>query len=201
VIPDVEEVIAEEVRRFSNDFDYVLTSGGVGPTHDDVTLSGVARAFGERLVRSEEMVDMLRELMKGREPNESQLKMCDLPESAELLSGPEVWFPLVRVANVYVFPGVPRLLQVKFESVRHQFRGTPIALRRLFLKCMESDVAQDLRDVLAEFSEVKVGSYPRLGEDEFRTLITLESRDETCLDRAVDWLLEKIPSDVLVRVE
>lgn len=201
VIPDVEEIIADEVRRFSNDFDYVLTSGGVGPTHDDVTLEGVARAFGERLVRNEEMVAMLLQLMKGREPNESQLKMCDLPESAELLSGHEVWFPLVRVRNVYVFPGVPRLLKVKFESTRHEFRGHPMALRRVFLSCMESDVAQDLRDLLAEFSGVKVGSYPRLGEREFRTLITLECRDESCLDRSVDWLLERIPSEALVRVE
>lgn len=201
VIPDVEETIADEVRRFAREFDYVLTSGGVGPTHDDVTLAGVARAFDERLVRNEEMIAMMRELMKGREPNESQLKMCDLPESADLISGEEVWFPLVRVANVYVFPGVPRLLRTKFESVRHEFRGQPLAIRQLFLNCMESDVAQDLRDVLAEFSELKVGSYPRIGEQEFRTLITLESRDESCLDRAVDWLLERIPAQSLVRVE
>jgi FAD synthetase len=147
------------------------------------------------------MVAMLRQLLKGREPNDSQLKMCDLPESADLLSGEEVWFPLVRVANVYVFPGVPRLLRTKFESVRHEFEGQPCEIRQLFLNCMESDVAQDLRDVLAEFSEVKVGSYPRIGEREFRTLITLESREEACLDRAVDWLLERIPEEFVVRVE
>ncbi|MBW2280198.1 MAG: competence/damage-inducible protein A [Deltaproteobacteria bacterium] len=200
-IPDEIDVIADEVARFARDFTYVITTGGVGPTHDDVTLDGVARAFGESLVRHEQMERMLREAMRDGEPNASLLKMCDLPESAELLTSPDLWFPLVRVRNAYVFPGVPRLLKLKFESSRELFVGRPISIRRIFLSCNEHDVAQHLHDLLEIFPEVMIGSYPRFEETEFRTLLTLESRDSDYLGRAVDSLVGKIPADDLVRVE
>ena len=200
-IPDEIDIIADEVARFASDFTYVITTGGVGPTHDDVTLDGVAQAFGEKLVRHQQMEQMLRQAMRDREPNASLLKMCDLPESAELLTSPDLWFPLVRVRNAYVFPGVPRLLKMKFESSRDLFIGRPVSLRRVFLRCSEHDVAQHLHDLLEAFPDVMIGSYPRVDETEFRTLLTLESRDVDYLGRAVDSLLEKIPADDLVRVE
>ena len=200
-IPDEIDIIADEVARFASDFTYVITTGGVGPTHDDVTLDGVAQAFGEKLVRHQQMEQMLRQAMRDREPNASLLKMCDLPESAELLTSPDLWFPLVRVRNAYVFPGVPRLLKMKFESSRDLFIGRPVSLRRVFLRCSEHDVAQHLHDLLEAFPNVMIGSYPRVDETEFRTLLTLESRDGDYLGRAVDSLLEKIPADDLVRVE
>ncbi len=200
-IPDEIEVIADEVRSFAERFTYAITTGGVGPTHDDVTLDGVALAFGEKLTRHAEMEKMLRTAMRNREPNESLLKMCDLPESAELLTTPDLWFPLVRVHNAFVFPGVPRLLKLKFESSREMFVGRPVHVRRLFLSCSEHDVAQDLHDLLEVFPDVMIGSYPRVEETEFRTLLTLESRDEDYLGRAVVSLVEKIPRDSLVRVE
>jgi len=200
-IPDEIDVISSEVRDFAERFTYVITTGGVGPTHDDVTLDGVALAFGEKLVRHAEMEKMLRDAMRGREPNESLLKMCDLPESAELLSTPDLWFPLVRVHNAYVFPGVPRLVKLKFESSRTLFVGRPVLVRRLFLSCSEHDVAQHLHDVLEVFPDVMIGSYPRVDEKDFRTLLTLESRDGDYLGRAVDSLVGRIPGEALVRVE
>ena len=118
VVPDEIEWIAEEVRSFSARFDYVLTSGGVGPTHDDLTMDGVASAFGVDLVVHEEMEGQLRKALRGTEPNPSQLKMCMLPRGAGLISTPDLWFPLVHVRNVYIFPGIPRLLQAKFELTR-----------------------------------------------------------------------------------
>ncbi len=200
-IPDEIDVIAQEVRSFAERFTYVITTGGVGPTHDDVTLDGVALAFDEKLVRHAEMERMLRDAMGTREPNNSLLKMCNLPESAELLTSPDLWFPLIRVQNAYVFPGVPRLLKLKFESSRELFVGHPISVRRLFLSCGEHDIAQDLHDLLEVFPDVMIGSYPRFEEKDFRTLLTLESRDRDYLERAVDSLVEKIPGDALVRVE
>jgi len=201
-IPDEIDVIADEVRSFSERFTYVITTGGVGPTHDDVTMDGVARAFGEPLVRHAEMERMLREATRNRgDPNASLLKMCDLPESAELIATPNVWFPLVRVRNAYVFPGVPRLLKLQFDSSRSEFVGRPVILTKLFLSCGESDVAQLLHDLLDVYPDVMIGSYPRFEETEFRTLLTLESRDADYLGRAVDALVEKIPGDWVVRVE
>lgn len=200
-IPDEIDLIAQDVRSLAEGYTYVLTTGGVGPTHDDVTMDGVAAAFGETVERNEEMEQLLRSVMQGREPNASLLKMCDLPPSAELIHSKDLWLPLVRVRNVYIFPGVPRLLQSKFEHSRDLFVGRPISLRKMFLTCSESDIAQDLHDLLEAFPTLMIGSYPRFDEKDFRTLLTFESRDSAYLDRAVECLVEKIPAESIARVE
>jgi molybdenum cofactor synthesis domain-containing protein len=200
-IPDDIEIIADEVRAFSRAFDYVLTSGGVGPTHDDVTMDGVAAAFGRKLVRDPRMEAKLRKALRGREANESHLKMCELPEGAELIETSDLWFPLVQVENVYVFPGIPRLLKAKFEGVKDRFVGDPVHLRSVYVTCIETDIAQDLNALLEEFPGLDVGSYPKFGEEGHRTLITLESRDEAYVARALDSLIGRIPADYVLRVE
>jgi len=201
ILPDVVELIADEVRTFSKAFTYVLTTGGVGPTHDDVTMEGVASAVGCALVPHPRMEELLRTALKGKPTNASQLKMCMLPEGAQLIETADLWFPLVRVGNVYIFPGIPRLLQKKFEGARDHFKGEPIFLRQIFVSCMETDVAQALNEVLVEFPELMLGSYPRLDQQGYHTLLTLESRDQAYVNRAVDALLARIPKTELLRVE
>ncbi len=201
VIPDVVEEIAADVREFSKAYAYVLTTGGVGPTHDDVTMEGIAHSFGRKLVRDARMESKLRQALRGREANDSQLKMTELPEGAELIETPDLWFPLVRVENVFVFPGVPSLLQAKFQGCRYLFVGQKIFLRNVYVTCIESDVAQELHDLLAEFPDLMVGSYPKFSDEGFRTLITLESRDEAYVGRAVDALIAKIPVVYVLRVD
>jgi molybdenum cofactor synthesis domain-containing protein len=205
VIPDEIDVIASDVREFSERFDYVMTTGGVGPTHDDVTMEAVAAAFGVELVIHREMERQLRVALKGQEPNESQMKMCTLPLGAELISTPDLWFPLVRMRNVFIFPGIPKLLQAKFESARQQFRGEPYFLRRVYVRCMESDIAQDLHELLNDFPELLLGSYPRTtpreSASDYLTMLTLESRDETYVTRAVKSLVARIPNEQVLRIE
>lgn len=202
VIPDVISEIANDVRLFSQSYDYVLTSGGVGPTHDDVTMDGVAAAFGLPLVQHEEMLAMLRGALRGKEPNDSHLKMCALPAGATLIAAKDLWFPLVQVRNVFVFPGIPRLLQAKFESARELFKGSPIYLRRVYVSLIESDLAADLNAVVAEFETVSFGSYPRTtAEADYMTLLTLESRDRDFAERAAAALLKRMPAGSVVRVE
>lgn len=201
VVPDVVEIIADEVRSFAKSYTYVLTTGGVGPTHDDVTMEGVARAFDCPLVMHGRMEEKLRRALKGQEPNASQLKMCQLPEGAKLIETEDLWFPLVSLRNVYIFPGIPRLLQKKFQEVRSEFQGSPFHLRQVFVSCMESDVAQPLHDLLAEFPELMLGSYPRVDASGYHTLLTLESREAAYVDRALEALLARIPPDYLIRVE
>lgn len=200
-IPDEVDVIAADVRQFADAYEFVLTTGGVGPTHDDVTMEGVAQAFSRKLVENPRMAQMLRQAMRGREPNTSQLKMCMLPEGAKLLETPDLWFPLVQVENVYVFPGIPRLLKTKFDSMRDVFVGEPFFLRRIFMGCIESDIAQQLHDLLDDFPELRLGSYPKIGDEDYRTLLTLESRDRAYVDRAVTALVALIPAEDVVRVE
>jgi FAD synthetase len=201
VIPDVIEEIADEVRTFSARFDYVLTAGGVGPTHDDVTMEGVARAFGEKLTCHPQMELLLRGAIKGAEPNQSQIKMCLLPESAELIETPDLWFPLVQVHNVYVFPGIPRLLRLKFDAIADRFAGPPVFLRRVYVSLMETDLAHWLNELLEEFPALGLGSYPQSTPDGYRTLLTLESRDTDYVERALQALVARIPPASLTRVE
>jgi molybdenum cofactor synthesis domain-containing protein len=202
VIPDVVEEIADEVRSFSRAFDYVLTSGGVGPTHDDVTMEGVALAFARPLVCSSEMEGSLRGALNGQEPNQSQLKMCHVPDGAKLIATKDLWFPVVQVENTYVFPGIPRLLRTKFEAIAHHLVGVPVHLRCVYMSVMESEVAQALYALLDEFPELRLGSYPATERShDYRTVVTLESRDRTYLARAVDSLLVRIPAGALLRVE
>jgi molybdenum cofactor synthesis domain-containing protein len=199
-IPDVVDVIAGEVGSMSRRFDLVFTSGGIGPTHDDLTMDGVAQAFGRQLVLSTSIADRIRHA-QGKEPNESQLKMAMIPDGATLIDAGDLWFPVVIVGNVYVFPGVPELLVKKFASIRERFRGEPFLLKSVYVKRRESDIAAALNDLLREFPELLLGSYPKVGEESFHVLLTLESRDASYLGRALDSLLGRLAPDAVYKVE
>jgi FAD synthetase len=199
-IPDVIETIADDVLAMSKAYDFVFTSGGIGPTHDDLTLDGVARAFGRALVRSESIAGRL-ERAQGKPPNESQLKMAMVPEGASLIDAGDLWFPVVVVENVYIFPGVPELLVKKFLSVRDRFRGEPFLLKNVYVKRRESDIAASLNELLREFPELLLGSYPKFSEEGSHVLLTLESRDAGYLGRALDSLLGRLTADAVFKVE
>ncbi len=203
IVPDEIDVIASHVVDLSRLCDYVLTTGGVGPTHDDVTMEAIATALNVSLVRHPRMEEMLRSALKARErePNASELKMCQMPDGAELIDTPDLWFPLVKIKNIHIFPGIPKLLQAKFEASKDCFPGEPIYLNRVYVTCMESDIAHSLNELLVEFPELRLGSYPKIGEPDYRTQLTLESRDQNYLTKAVDSLVGRIPDEVLVRVE
>ena len=199
-IPDVIEVIASEVRTMSAAYDFVFTSGGIGPTHDDLTMDGVAGAFGRELVLSASIAGRI-ERAQGRAPNQSQLKMAMIPAGASLVDSGDLWFPVVIVENVHVFPGVPELLMKKFTSIRERFRGEPFLLKNVYVKRRESEIAASLNDLLTEFPELLLGSYPKIGEQEFHVLLTLESRDAAYLGEALDALLRRLTPDAVHKVE
>jgi molybdenum cofactor synthesis domain-containing protein len=199
-IPDDIDVIAREVRAASQGFDWVFTSGGVGPTHDDLTMDGVAKAFGVAVKVNEAIVSRI-ERAQGHAANESLLKMAALPAGAVLIDAGDLWFPVVVVGNVHIFPGIPELLRKKFDSIRSRFQGVPFVLRRVYVRRRESDIAADLNQLLADFPQLMLGSYPRIGESEFHVLLTLESRDAGYVERALGSLLERLPSDAIHKVE
>lgn len=199
-IPDEVDLIAREVKSMSDAYDHVFTSGGIGPTHDDLTIEAVAQAFGRELELCESIYARLRR-GDGQSPNESQTKMAMIPSGASLLDSGDLWFPLVVIENVFVFPGVPELFRKKFDSSRERFRGVPFALRRVYVTVHESDIAQDLHDLLGEFPDLLLGSYPKIAEVSFRVMLTLESRDTDYLQRAFDSLLHRLPANAIHKVE
>ena len=199
-IPDDVSVIAREVRALADSHDVVFTSGGIGPTHDDLTMDGVALAFGRKMEQNASIAERIARA-QGKPPNDSQLKMAMVPEDAALIDAGDLWFPVVVVENVYVLPGIPELLRKKFESVRERFRGVPVLLKRVFVKRRESDIATELNALLDEFPELMLGSYPKIGEESFHVLLTLESRDAGYLQRALDALLLRLPVDSIYKVD
>ena len=199
-IPDVIDVIAAEVKVMSRAYDFVFTSGGVGPTHDDLTMEGIAAAFG----RSTEVADSIEQRIRqeiGGDLNESQLKMARIPSGATLLDSGDLWIPLVIVENVYILPGIPELLQKKFDSVRDHFRGEPITLKRVYVRQPESAIAEVLHELLRHFPNLMLGSYPAIREKSFKVLLTLESRDAVYVNEALESLLARLPADDIHKVE
>ncbi len=200
VIPDEIDTIAREVRAASDAHDFVFTSGGVGPTHDDLTMDGVAKAFGVTVEVNEAVVARI-ERAVGEPANASQRKMASLPAGALLIDAGDLWFPVVVIGNVHVFPGIPELLQKKFDSIRSRFQGVPFVLRRVYVRSRESDIADHLNAVLEAYPELMLGSYPRIHESEYHVLLTLESRDADYLERALDALLARLPAEAVHKVE
>ena len=200
VIPDEVELIAAEVDEQSRLFDHVFTSGGVGPTHDDVTMEGVARALGVGVFRDPRLVRLLEGFHKGR-LNEARLKMAEVPEGAVLIPGENLVFPAVVVRNVYILPGVPEIFRQKFEALRERFREAPFHLCSVFVNMPEGTLADHLNDVLARHPDIVLGSYPEFSNTEYKVKVTLESKDADHVGRAADDLLARLPPGVLVRVE
>src|ERR1700758_1293867 len=140
VISDDLDLISSEVKDFSATYDYVFTTGGVGPTHDDLTMDGIAAAFGRRILRHPDLELSLRHFY-SEELVHGNLRMADVPEGARLVGGKGTWFPVVAVENVYIFPGVPEILQRKFERIKETFREAPFHLRQVFLQADEGQIA------------------------------------------------------------
>jgi molybdenum cofactor synthesis domain-containing protein len=199
VIPDEVALIAEEVATFAKSFDLVFTSGGVGPTHDDVTVEGVARAMGVPVVRHPELVALLERHYRGT-VTEAALRMAEIPEGAELVTGGSLRFPTILMRNVYVLPGVPEIFRQKFDALRERFRDQPIHLKNVFVGIGEGTLAAYLNRLLESFPLLQLGSYPELSNPEYKVKVTLESRDHGYLEQALTELLARLPADAVVRV-
>lgn len=193
---DLEE-IAREVRHCSDRFDWVFTSGGIGPTHDDRTVEGVARAFDCPVVRPLELERSVRAHMGGA-MNEAALKMAEVPEGARLLDGGA--FPVVTLRNIFMLPGVPEIFAEKLERVCQQFSGRPPAVQRLYLRTPETAVAADLAEAQRNHPQVKIGSYPLGDRDDYNLLITVEGDQADGVKQAVARLVELLPPRVIRRV-
>ncbi len=200
VIPDELEPIAEEVAQFSRAYDYVFTSGGVGPTHDDVTIEGVARAMRVSVVREPRLVTLLENFYKGN-LNAARLKMAEVPDGSELLAADSLIFPAIVIENVYIFPGVPEIFRQKFDAIKERFRERPFLLRNVFVRIGEGTLADFLNGLLKNYPLLLLGSYPEFSNPDYKVKVTLESKDREYLERALAELVAGLPGDAVVRVE
>jgi molybdenum cofactor synthesis domain-containing protein len=204
VVMDEVDVIADEVRALSAAHDWVFTSGGVGPTHDDVTIEAVANAFGVRVVSSPEMEKMLR-AHYGERCTEGHLRMALVPEGAALEVSAEVTWPTIRLGNTWLLPGIPEVFRMKLPVVVARIGGAGTAhafvSHAVYVKMDEGVLKPLLDGVVAAFVDVSVGSYPKWLDAAYKTKVTFDGRDETRVLAARDAFVASLPSGEPQRTE
>jgi molybdenum cofactor synthesis domain-containing protein len=184
VIADDLDDIGATVRRFAERYDHVFTSGGVGPTHDDLTIAGIAAGFGVAVERHPELLARV-QAHWGAALAPANHRLADVPAGSELIYGGDPTWPAVRFRNVFIFPGVPALFRKKFKQVRPLLStlATPLATAQVIATCEEGELAPLLDAVVAAYPAVKLGSYPRF-EARFHVLVTFEGPDATLVEAA-----------------
>ncbi|XP_031747303.1 FAD synthase isoform X2 [Xenopus tropicalis] len=207
VIPDDVDIIAKEIADFSSLYTYVLTSGGIGPTHDDVTFEAVAKAFGENTFPHPELVALVQKFFGRTDAGCPEMKLARIPVSSKLnygtdkRTGDSFKYPLVSVGNVYVFPGIPSLMEKSLEGLDHLFRNdkTRFHYREVCVNADEVAIAGVLGEVNGRFRKhVSLGSYPDWSNNYFRVLLVLDSDSEARLEEAHKFLIEHLPPGVVV---
>jgi len=193
VVPDEVGVIAKEVAELSAAYDWLFTSGGVGPTHDDVTIDGVAKAFGVPVVPAPEMEAMIRAHYRDRcTPN--HLRMALVPRGATLEVTDEVRWHTVRIKNVWCLPGVPEVFRMKLAVVKAHVTGAPRFVSvAVFTKMDEGELKPLLDRVVADFPDIDVGSYPKWHDPLYKTKITFDGRDEARVESARTRFVATLP--------
>jgi molybdenum cofactor synthesis domain-containing protein len=194
VVMDDVDTIAREVRDLSSTHDWLFTSGGVGPTHDDLTIEAVAKAFGARVVSSPQMEAMLKAHYKER-CTEGHLRMALMPEGASLEVTPEVTWPTIRLRNTWLLPGIPEVFRMKLPVVvaRIGAVGPSFVSHGVCVRMDEGELKPLLDRVVGDFPDVAIGSYPRWLEPSYKTRLTFDGRDETRVLAARDAFVQLLP--------
>jgi molybdenum cofactor synthesis domain-containing protein len=195
VVPDEVPAIVDALALARERAELVLTSGGVGPTHDDVTIAAVCAAFGVDRVRDRELEGAIQAYYGGR-ANDDTLAMADLPRGAELIRPDRFFLPIVRLGPVHIFPGEPGAFRRLFDGWKERLRQTPFALARLELDADEGLLAPCLRDAQATNPDIQIGSYPRFDEGApYRVLVTLEGKDPGSVRGVAERLAARLRAD------
>jgi FAD synthetase len=194
IIPDAIPTIAHYVQQESKASTYVFTTGGVGPTHDDMTMSGIATAFGDCLIEHPELRKIITDKMGE---HQGALRMAMVPSTTELLPSRRGYFPQVKVGNVFVFPGVPKLMKVKFGAITHLLVGKQSYNEKVYLSVRETNIAIGLEGIQARFPNTAIGSYPQFEAGDIRVILTVEGSERAEVEQVRD-VLENAFSDYLL---
>ncbi|MDJ0950304.1 MAG: molybdopterin-binding protein [Alphaproteobacteria bacterium] len=185
VVPDLEAAIVAAVNDCRGRYDYVFTSGGIGPTHDDITAACVAKAVGVPIERNAEAVALLEGHYAPGDLTAARLKMADIPVGATLVDNPVSRAPGFQLENVFVLAGVPMIFQAMLESLRHRVvGGRPMISRTVSCFLAEGQIAPGLATLQESYPELEIGSYPFFRLRRFGVSVVLRSTDEDALGRA-----------------
>lgn len=185
VVADDEAEIIAAVNALRRRYDYVFTTGGIGPTHDDITPATVAKAFGVPVERNAEAVARLHRQYRPEERNAARMRMADLPAGCSLIDNPISNAPGFRLDNVFVLAGVPRIARAMFDAIGPSLRGGARTLSRtVTIYLAEGLLAAGLAEIQARWTEIEIGSYPFIRHDRLGSAIVLRGTDPGRLDRA-----------------
>ena len=196
VIPDIEKTIVDTLNVLRKENDYVFTTGGIGPTHDDITAESVSKAFGLKYEIHKEGYKILEAYYKPGEFNEGRQKMIWMPENAELILNPTSGAPGFSVDNVFCLPGVPSILKSMLGGLKNKIvGGEPILSLTISLKTVESEIANSLTKVQNKNKDVEIGSYPFFHAGKLGVSIVLRSENQSKIDacnfQILDFVKEK----------
>jgi molybdenum cofactor synthesis domain-containing protein len=191
VIPDIEKTIIDTLNKLRSTYDYVFTTGGIGPTHDDITAESVSKAFGLKYEIHKQAYEILEAYYKPGEFNEGRQKMAWMPENANLILNPTSGAPGFNVENVFCLPGVPSILKSMLGGLTNRIvGGKPILSLTISLRTVESEIANALTKVQDDNKDVEIGSYPFFQAGKLGVSIVIRSEDKFKIDNCNSQILE-----------
>jgi len=191
VIPDIEEIIIQSVNNLRKNNDYIFTTGGIGPTHDDITAQSISKAFSLKYEIHKEAYKILEGYYKPGEFNEGRQKMVWMPENANLILNPTSGAPGFNVENVFCLPGVPSILKSMLGGLKNKIiGGKPILNLTISLRTVESEIANSLAEVQNKFLDVEIGSYPFFQAGKLGVSIVIRSEDQSKIDNCNSQILK-----------
>ena len=191
VIPDLENVIVETLNNLRKTYNYVFTTGGIGPTHDDITAKSVSKAFGVKYQIHKEAFEILESYYKVGEFNEGRQKMVWMPENANLILNPTSGAPGFSVENVFCLPGVPSILKSMLGALKNDIvGGKPILSHTISLRTVESEIASSLNKVQNKNKDVEIGSYPFFHAGKLGVSIVIRSVNQSEIDNCNSQILK-----------
>jgi molybdenum cofactor synthesis domain-containing protein len=198
IVPDEVDAIVEALLTARRAAAHVITSGGIGPTHDDVTVRSVALALGRRVVRSPEIEGALR--ARDPAPTPEALRLAEIPEGAELVFQEGLWYPAMVCERVYLLPGVPKLFRYQLEAVLPRIPGQPLHLATLYLSATEPEIARALDEVALSSPDVAIGSYPQFDAAlDYKVKVTVEHPARARVEEILARLSAVLPEGAIVR--
>ncbi len=191
VIPDIEKTIIETVNELRKSNDYVFTTGGIGPTHDDITAESISKAFKLDYMIHNEAYKILEAYYKPGEFNEGRQKMIWMPKNAKLILNPTSGAPGFNVENVFCLPGVPSILKSMLGGLKNEIiGGDPILSYTISLRTVESEIAESLTNTQNNNDDVEIGSYPFFQAGKLGVSIVIRSEDQSKIDKCSSQILD-----------
>jgi len=196
---DKEDDIIYNVRDLTKRNQYIITSGGLGPTHDDVTIRSLALAINDNVIFFPDMLEKLK-IGYGKRFTPAVEKMAYLPSRAQIIMTKKIEWPLIKIDNIFLLPGIPQLFKKKLKGVCDILAGQRVYIEELFLDIDEAQIAEQLSLINNKYEKVEIGSYPVWGNPQYRLKLTFESVELNDIQNAVNEFKEKFPENIFIKM-